>query len=228
MELPLIAKSLTGLLALGVAGTSAVYFGYFYENGGIHISELLKTTNPEKRFISNSLESSDQNWKDAWKKYREDHKNENKEPLSLSDWSRPSGEIKNDQNTPQSFVNACSSIKGEKVKDSKSSRYELALKYCTRDTLVKDLIEEKGSRSLLAKTGSSGTSEAWKAAWKTYVDDNKSNDSNLWTLDNWTTIKAQEDAPDSFMTKCETKSKEKWEDSKYLEVNKYCTELKKN
>ncbi|AEW45210.1 hypothetical protein MHC_01720 [Mycoplasma haemocanis str. Illinois] len=226
MEFPFIAKSLTGLLALGVTGASAVYFGYFYGNKGTRISELLKSANPEKRFIS--AEASDQKWKDAWKKYREDHKNENKDPLSLSDWSKPNGEIRNDQNAPQSFLNACSSLKEEHVKGVKSYRYELASKYCTRDTIVRDLIEEEGKRTLLEKTGSSGTSDAWKAAWKTYLDDNKSESSNLWSLNNWTTIKSQIEAPESFMTQCETKSKESLESVKYSEVYKYCTELKKN
>ncbi|AEG72664.1 hypothetical protein MHF_0388 [Mycoplasma haemofelis Ohio2] len=224
MSVSAATKALAGASVMGAVGTGAFYLG---RDRGIPIAELIKASNPNKRLISSSKALTDQAWKDAWKAYIDAYKSNNKNPLNLRDWDSLSKE--GDQNAPQSLVEACSSLRGEKVSDAKSERYDLALKYCTRNTLVKDIIEEGGERVLLVKTSTTGTSAEWQAVWKSYKDDNTDNSKNLWSLNDWTSVKSSNDAPESFMTQCESKAKEaEWDlkSKKYLEVNKYCTSLK--
>ncbi|AEW45075.1 hypothetical protein MHC_01045 [Mycoplasma haemocanis str. Illinois] len=225
MAISLLSKSITGVLGLGTATVGAVYFGrdLIGNKAKISIEELIDTSNPDKRFIS---ASSDTYWREAWKAYIEDNKSNEKDVWNVAGWTSGTT-VTNNENAPSEFIQACDNKRSQKVLDKNDSLYSQVVKYCTRDTVVRDLINETEGRSLLVKNGDFATDSHWRAAWKLYRDDNPDG-SDKWNISNYTSIKSQENAQEAFAKMCEEKSQVKEHDltkSTYLDVLKYCTKV---
>ncbi|AEW45768.1 hypothetical protein MHC_04560 [Mycoplasma haemocanis str. Illinois] len=205
MPNPLFFKSLAVVGGVSVAAGAAIGIPQLLSNRGQTISELIKTRNPEKRLISSpSLEDSD--WKKSWEAYRKDNKGavKGKDTFQLPDWSGPISEaISDGVNALQSLLNACSEKSNQKVLPD-SKLYKDVLSYCTRGTLISDLIKDSG-KTALSKTASVDTKE-WKDAWERYRLANKSSSTDVWGVNTFSTVKenANQSPPEDFRTKCET------------------------
>ncbi|AEG72613.1 hypothetical protein MHF_0334 [Mycoplasma haemofelis Ohio2] len=209
---PFFTKAALGMGAASVTAAGAAYAGGVFspsEEKGELISKLIKTVNPDKRAIT-ATAGTDANWKEAWKRYREDNreKNPKEDVWKLESWVKPtSSSITNAEEAPAYFRSACTSRLSQKVSDVKSSLYKEVLEYCTRDTLVEDWVKDSG-KSLREK--GDGSSSEWKALWTKYREANKNKNSGQdeWKISKqqWTSV-TEESAPEEFRNKCETESK---------------------
>ncbi|CBY92257.1 hypothetical protein HF1_02490 [Mycoplasma haemofelis str. Langford 1] len=222
-----LTKGALGVAGLGTATTGAIYFGKDLISGDnrakTSIRELIKNVNPDKRLISGNA-VTDPYWQEAWKAYREGNKSNAKDIWNVTGWTQTTGNV-DIVNAPEAFINTCNSKLSEEVLDSNDPLYSQVVKYCVRDTLVSDLIGETKGKSLLVKGEGFGKDEHWKAVWKLYKQDNSSG-TDKWNLNNWTSIKDQEDAQEAFASMCMEKSKVKeykLTQPTYLDALKYCT-----
>ncbi|CBY93205.1 hypothetical protein HF1_11970 [Mycoplasma haemofelis str. Langford 1] len=103
----------------------------------------------------------------------------------------------------------------------------------SKKTIAK-LIEETGKKILLTKKEDANGAE-WKASWKKYREDNKTSEASKdpWTLSGfkggYSSSVSDEQAPSDFQDKCISLSGEEVEgveDSKYVQVDKWCTKDK--
>ncbi|AEW45114.1 hypothetical protein MHC_01240 [Mycoplasma haemocanis str. Illinois] len=204
----LIVKIASTLVAVGTASAGAIYFGTDWfkkdpKSVKSSIASLIQKSNPEKRLLTSSEQPSDKAWKDAWAKYRNQNKESN--PWGIASWTRVDSNVQGDINAPSDFISKCISQNSSEVLNSEDPLYKEVLDYCTRDTLIKDLIST--SKRLLVNSGSTD-SEAWNTAWKAYKDKNTNNQQNKdkWTLSDWNQKYGESSAPDSFKNKCIEKS----------------------
>ncbi|CBY92291.1 hypothetical protein HF1_02830 [Mycoplasma haemofelis str. Langford 1] len=203
-----MSVSLSSKLALGsLAGGSAIGGGilvgskYLGEDSKKSVlSALLKEKNPEKRFISKDDSSSGAFWKAAWKNYL---------TSSSNSWSLNIEGVKKDgtDTPPSSFVDKCVEKSGELVENEKDPLYSQVLSYCTRDTLIKDLVTENASKRFLDVASGKDTSQ-WKTSWDSYKskNENKTTRKDKWNLTDWQEKQGQNDVPESFKSKCTEKS----------------------
>ncbi|AEW45121.1 hypothetical protein MHC_01275 [Mycoplasma haemocanis str. Illinois] len=229
MNSVLLWKAILGLVAGATVTTGTIYFGTDLFRGEQKIekktiSTLLRDLNPDKRLLTSDIEASNQVWKDAWANYRNNNKESN--PWGIKTWSKVTQSVQSGDNAPDDFVSKCVYQGNLRVSNGSDSLYENALKYCTRDTLVEDLVKESG-RSLREK--GDGKSSEWKALWTKYREANKNKGvgQDEWKIsDNtWSSV-TEEDAPEKFRNKCETESKlkeSKFGSDSVQRVLSYCT-----
>ncbi|CBY92258.1 hypothetical protein HF1_02500 [Mycoplasma haemofelis str. Langford 1] len=205
-------KAAAGVLGAGtaVAGGALAYKGLTKPTTH-SIRDLLATKNPEKRLISKSADGSSTEWKSAWKLYLTSYKKDGKNPFSLNR-DKPNTEPDGNENAPSEFMSKCESLSKEMVVDKEDSRYQNVLIYCTRNTLVKDLIIESG-RTLLQESG-----DDWGASWKSYREANtgKGEKQDVWQLSDW---KDKQNADSPVSDDLKNKCKEKLESNAGVQVN---------
>ncbi|CBY92289.1 hypothetical protein HF1_02810 [Mycoplasma haemofelis str. Langford 1] len=220
--------------ALGLGAASATATGVAYANGVFSaseelISKLIKTSRPDKREIT-ATDGNDANWKEAWKRYREDNrdKNPNEDLWRLEGWTKPaSGNIDNTTPAISSFISECKSRLSHKASGIEDASYKEVLRYCTRDTLVKDLIIEniaKDGKQLLQD----GDTEGWNSAWQRYVDANKVKEKgkDKWKLSDWGSTSSDTTISTNFKNTCGSKSTSKAhtiDNEDYKDVVSWCT-----
>ncbi|CBY92314.1 hypothetical protein HF1_03060 [Mycoplasma haemofelis str. Langford 1] len=224
-----------GASAAALAGTGAaggIYFGTDLfkaeEVKKVSISSLIRDANPEKRLIT-ATTVGDADWKAAYKTYIERNKDNEKDIWSLKGWSKPVGEVTLTEAT-QEFLSACDSNSKVEVSEKEDPLYQQVLSYCTRNTLVSDLIKERSNGKQLLDTSSSGSGqeEEWKAAWGVYRTQNKDsgNGKNPWGINNWETEKEKEELPSDYKSKCAERVKKpahKFDNEDYVNVLAWCT-----
>ncbi|AEW45083.1 hypothetical protein MHC_01085 [Mycoplasma haemocanis str. Illinois] len=215
MPTSLLTKVALGTLGVGTVATGSVYLGkgLIISKTKISIEDLIDKFNPEKRFISFG---DNHHWNEAWKAYREG----NKDLWNISKITSTST-----TSAPKEFMDACDSKKSQEVLDKSDPLYSQVVKYCTRDTLVRDLINENEDRSLLEKGHNFKGDGDWKTVWDLYKNDN-SGSSDKWAINTWSSIKSETNAPAAFADMCIKRSEVKAHDlanPDYLDVLKYCT-----
>ncbi|AEG72583.1 hypothetical protein MHF_0303 [Mycoplasma haemofelis Ohio2] len=202
-------KGVAGVLGAGAVATGGALAYKGLSKPTTHsVKDLLSIKNPEKRLISKSLGGSSEEWKAAWKLYALDYKNNDKNPFSLTT-EKPTTDPDGKQEASTEFIDKCVSLSVGQVVDEKDNSYRDVLKYCTRATLIKDLISENHpNRKILSNTGSEDA-EGWKAAWSRYKQRNpaqKAQGNDEWKLTDWATH-STDDAPNGLKTKCGEKIK---------------------
>ncbi|AEW45084.1 hypothetical protein MHC_01090 [Mycoplasma haemocanis str. Illinois] len=216
-------KLAAGLLGVGTATVGGVLtYRSFIKPTTHSIRDLLAVKNPEKRLISRSADGSSAEWKAAWKLYLSAYQKDGKNPFSLNK-EKPNEEPNGNENAPSEFMNKCEGLSGNMVVDKEDERYKNVLSYCTRNTLIQDLIQESG-RTLLKETG-----DDWSASWKSYreVNSGKEQNQDIWKLSDWN---AKKGADSSISDDLKKKCKEKLEsnagiqvDDDYQNVVKWCS-----
>ncbi|CBY92284.1 hypothetical protein HF1_02760 [Mycoplasma haemofelis str. Langford 1] len=220
------AKAASAVAAASTASAGGIYFGTDLLKSKKTITDLIREKNPNKRLITSTTVSDDA-WKKAYKAYREENKEKERgqDSWKLSDWSKPNGNIQ-EADTTEEFINKCKSNSGLEASKDNDLLYQQVLKYCTRATLVSDLIAENNKgRRLLKSSGQEGEAD-WQKAWNVYKQQNIGKNSNPWSLADWDSKKAGNDLPTNYKTTCDTKSSEeafKTDDEKYLNVLNWCT-----
>ncbi|AEW45082.1 hypothetical protein MHC_01080 [Mycoplasma haemocanis str. Illinois] len=227
MSISIPTKVVAGVL---VGGTTTIG-GFLIHKGTSKvrthlIKDLLTVKNPEKRFIDKSDDGSSVEWKASWKSYREIYKDEENNPFSLT-----SSQLKatdSEVNAPSEFRNGCKLASLESVVDETDARYKTILSYCTRDTLVKDLILESGREII------DSSSEDWKESWKDYrkMNNDKPDKGDTWQLSDWNAKKGSDDSvSDDLKEKCKSKlsvrTGGKVSDD-YSNIVKWCSKPKKS
>ncbi|CBY92285.1 hypothetical protein HF1_02770 [Mycoplasma haemofelis str. Langford 1] len=223
MAISTTTKLVTGSLAsCSVVGGGVLagskYFGKETEKKPI--TTLLKEKNPEKRLIAQSSTGSEAEWKEAWKSYLTSGSN----VWSIEEGTKqPNGT----DNAPTSFIQKCMENSEVKVENEQDTTYFQVLSYCTRDTLIKDLIS--GTKRLLVNSSDQDT-EGWSASWSAYKSKNTNNQSgkDKWALDDWSQKHSESNVPESFKQKCGDKSSGKAYSQKslvedYSLVLEWCT-----
>ncbi|CBY92274.1 hypothetical protein HF1_02660 [Mycoplasma haemofelis str. Langford 1] len=184
------------------------------------IVTLIKDSRKDKRLMTKSNGGSEDHWKKGWKAYLDSKRN----IWGLSEWK--DSPVDTDP-APTSFMNKCESVSREEVVDESDERYVAILNYCTRDTLVSDLISETKGKTLLVKdTNNPSTNSDWLKVWGDYKTKNNGASTDEWDIGSWTSNKDQNNVPVAFMDKCEEKSKVKahrLDQPEYLKVLEYCT-----
>ncbi|AEW45791.1 hypothetical protein MHC_04675 [Mycoplasma haemocanis str. Illinois] len=206
-------------IPLLIAGaTSTVGIGVFSINGFRSTKENTRTIssflseNPTKRAISIG---EDSDWNKAWTAYKGSGKDI---------WKLGSG-----SSVPVEFKNTCKKEFESKVSGTDSEGYKNFISYCTRDTLIFDLLKDSGEVPL-SKT-EEATSEGWKKAWESYIEanQNKPDGQDDWKINNFKSEKSNKDkALDAFRDVCESNlgSKEIFKDILLDQVKKWCTKPK--
>ncbi|AEW45743.1 hypothetical protein MHC_04435 [Mycoplasma haemocanis str. Illinois] len=218
MALSTVAKLTIGLGTVGGVAGSAVGVNYLISKGP-SISELIKSKNPEKRLLDKN--SSSELWKAAWKAYREANKNEEKDIWGIEGWKK--GDATTVEEAPEAFKKGCESrIEGS------SKLYDEVVNYCTRKTILADLVGDDPNRKLLAKV-EGGNTDAWKSAWAEYKKEGTNHNGsgeNDWKLSDWSSVNSSTEAAGSFMDKCKSNSEKEGHDTStllYQKLLKYCT-----
>ncbi|CBY92299.1 hypothetical protein HF1_02910 [Mycoplasma haemofelis str. Langford 1] len=225
-------KAASTFAAAGTAAAGGVYFGtdIFKEKNTVTkrtIASLLREKHPQKRLIS-SDSISDPDWRKAYKLYREENKDRDKgqDTWKLDSWTRPS-EVSQEVDATSEFISKCNSSKLLEVSGELDSLYQQVLKYCTRDTLVKDLISESSGKRLLSSSEGQDA-EAWSKVWDAYKTQNNvdGKGKDVWEFSDWSEKKSGTDLPKDFKTKCDEKAKLPTftlENENYRNVLSWCT-----
>ncbi|CBY92277.1 hypothetical protein HF1_02690 [Mycoplasma haemofelis str. Langford 1] len=147
------------------------------------ISKLISSTRPDRRLLFDGYQKksdgSQEVWKFAWNKYRNDFSSGAPNPFSLN--------ITNVDNAPVEFRNACKKLFSEQVLNTEDEKYTWGIEYCTRPTLVSDWIWGQGYEVVSDQGGE------WNTLWNKY----KTN--NFWQITDST---SNDQAPQAFKTKC--------------------------
>ncbi|AEW45097.1 hypothetical protein MHC_01155 [Mycoplasma haemocanis str. Illinois] len=200
MSLPVKLSIGTLVGGVTVTGGALVYREVYKTPSKKPIYELIKTLNRDKRLISKSETGNSKEWQAVWKLYKEEYQNKESNPLSIN-----SEQLKNstsNQDAPTEFMNKCESFSRELVLDEKNGRYQDVIKYCTRNTLVQDLVSESG-RKLIDETNGN-----WSESWKSYraANSGKGNNQDTWQLSDWESKKnADSTISDNLKVKCKEK-----------------------
>ncbi|CBY92259.1 hypothetical protein HF1_02510 [Mycoplasma haemofelis str. Langford 1] len=227
MPIPsLLMKGIAGLAAASVVSVSSIYFGTDLLKSKRSVSELIKALRKDKRLITGSS-VEDPYWKAAWKKYRADNNSKASDAWGIKGWVKVVGEIPDD-NAPQDFINSCKDKRERKIVNENNPLFFQVVSYCSRDTLVSDLIKENYPSKKILEKVDQGNSDGWKAAWASYKNVNtvKTKDHDIWKLTDWPSQSA-ENAPDTFMNKCAEKVKVTAFDlnnEDYLNAVRWCTQ----
>ncbi|AEW45078.1 hypothetical protein MHC_01060 [Mycoplasma haemocanis str. Illinois] len=218
-------KLSAGLLGAGtvVAGGVLTYKNLIKSPTHL-IRDLLAVKNPEKRLLSQSDDGSSDEWKTSWKSYIEKYKNQESNPFSLT-----SSQLKDTiVNAPSEFRNGCKSTSLDKVVDETDLRYQAILSYCTRDTLVKDLILESGREIIDSSSGD------WNESWKDYrhINNGKQDKEDTWQLSDWKDKKGNDAlVSEDLKKKCESKISGKTGgkvNDDYSNIVRWCSKPKKS
>ncbi|CBY92261.1 hypothetical protein HF1_02530 [Mycoplasma haemofelis str. Langford 1] len=189
-------KAAAGVLGAGTAAAGgALAYKELSKPKTYSIKSLLISKNQDKRLLVKDKDGSSTEWKAAWKAYL----NSGNNIWKLPEWKTPPVA---EEKAPNSFMDACSSNSGVMVESVSSQEYKNVLSFCTRDTVVKDLIEESG------RVLNSDTNGGWSKSWKSYRDLNKDKEKtkDSWQLTDWESSKASDDAISAdFKKKCNDK-----------------------
>ncbi|AEG72596.1 hypothetical protein MHF_0317 [Mycoplasma haemofelis Ohio2] len=220
------AKAASAVAAASTASAGGIYFGTDLLKSKKTITDLIREKNPNKRLITSTTVSDDA-WKKAYKAYREENKEKERgqDSWKLSDWAKPNGDIQ-EVNTTAEFINKCKSNSGLEASKDNDLLYQQVLKYCTRATLVSDLIAENNKGRRLLKSSGQGDDNGWQTVWSTYKQHNSGKTNDTWSLTDWSGKKGGNELPTNYKTTCDTKSSEeafKTDDEKYLNVLNWCT-----
>ncbi|CBY92316.1 hypothetical protein HF1_03080 [Mycoplasma haemofelis str. Langford 1] len=225
-----LAKGASAAALTGTAATGGIYFGtdLFKNENKTAISSLIKNTNPEKRLIT-SKGVGDDVWKKAYKAYREANKDNEKDIWGLKDWTKPNDPIV-ETNATEEFISKCDSNSKAEVSNKDDLLYKQVLAYCTRDTLVSDLISEGNTGKKLLDKNVSGSDQdsGWQEAWKVYRTQNSSKGAGQdpWGLESWDTKKDKDELPNNYKDKCvehANKPAHQLDDENYRNVLSWCT-----
>ncbi|AEW45135.1 hypothetical protein MHC_01345 [Mycoplasma haemocanis str. Illinois] len=219
-------KVVLGFSSVGTITTGALYVSGIFKNRvkKIAIYSLLNDANPEKRLITSKAVEDDV-WKKAYMTYRTENKSLDKDIWNLKDWNKPSNPVI-ETNATEEFISKCEFNSKVKVTGTDDLLYRQVLAYCTRDTLVSDLIKEGTTgRTLLTNTSSD---EDWKAVWNTYKSSNEvaSGGIDKWKFSDWSEKKGGDTLPTEYKARCSEKASEpafKTTDIKYLDVLNWCS-----
>ncbi|AEG72565.1 hypothetical protein MHF_0283 [Mycoplasma haemofelis Ohio2] len=224
MSISVPAKVALGTLAGGATATGGAlaYRGIFQSKEDSikskkSVSELIKTFNKDKRLISKSESGDSAEWKAVWKLYATAYRSKDENPFSLTQ-EKPQTEPSGSESAPKEFMDKCESISREEVDNEYDSRYQNALKYCTRDALVRDLILESG-RVLF-------DGEGWKQGWQNYASSNPKEGEDAWKLSDWRAKKNDNNyVSEELKKKCESKLAGKMDSEKgdYQNVVNWCS-----
>ncbi|CBY93239.1 hypothetical protein HF1_12310 [Mycoplasma haemofelis str. Langford 1] len=200
-----------GTAAAGMASAAAGYYAFSPSDKEERVISSLLSEDPSRRAIADN-----EDWSSAWSKYKASNKDV---------W-----DLKNsDAEVPEVFKTACKNRLESKVSGRDSEGYRDFVSYCTRDTLVSDLIKDRGKELLDKSKG--GSDAGWIKVWKDYISDDrnksKAKDGDIWKLTGWETENSKNDkAPDVFMTACESNAKKPiydFNNSLFLDTFKFCT-----
>ncbi|AEW45131.1 hypothetical protein MHC_01325 [Mycoplasma haemocanis str. Illinois] len=227
-----LVKSISLVALAGTGATVGVYFGtdlFMVEKEKvkrISIFSLMRNVNPEKRLITVTA-VGDVDWKSSYKIYREQNKNNEKDIWNLKGWSK-SLDTTTLIDATSEFLSACDANSKVEVSGKEDPLYKQVLDYCTRNTLVSDLIKEQNKGKNLLDTSGTGQEEGWKAAWGVYRVHNKDKGGgqNPWGIGNWETEKEKEDLPGDYKSKCAEHAKQPahtLDDENYKNVLAWCT-----
>ncbi|AEW45765.1 hypothetical protein MHC_04545 [Mycoplasma haemocanis str. Illinois] len=135
--------------------------------------------------------ADDEDWTKSWTEYKR----------SAKDIWR----LGSDANVPSSFKSECKKRSESKVSGIDSDEYKNFLAYCTRDTLISDLL--KDSKETLLNSSEGAETDGWKSAWTRYINENKEKGSDVWAVADFNSKKnnTNENAPEDFRKKCESK-----------------------
>nr|WP_045118308.1 hypothetical protein [Mycoplasma haemocanis] len=198
-----------GKVGAGIAASTAVLgtigiVTKISKKVAVPIKTLLEKSRPDKRLLFAARGASNSDWKSAWKRYINQHKGSNEDPFTLGTFSG--------EDAPNNFMSKCESLFEEKVVYESDDKYNLALEFCTRDTLASDFIWEQGKRVL-----NGGDNDSWSNVWSQYK-----RDGDLWNLN-----KSQESqVPQEFKNRCSEETNSKAQDAnspKVLAAVKYCS-----
>ncbi|AEW45117.1 hypothetical protein MHC_01255 [Mycoplasma haemocanis str. Illinois] len=216
---------------VGTASIGGIYFGtdLLKQRSNLlkkTISSLLKEKNAEKRLIDFSAPIGDKAWKEAWKAYREANKTTN--PWGITGWSQTSSAVDSNVDAPKDFVDKCSIKSSLAVEGVEDAVYREVLSYCTRATLVSDLISENNKGRKILKSTDQNEEANWKKVWDVYKSRNsvKTKDGDIWKLKDWETKHSGDVLPDNYKTTCDSKILEevfKTDDERYLNALNWCT-----
>ncbi|AEW45531.1 hypothetical protein MHC_03355 [Mycoplasma haemocanis str. Illinois] len=201
------------VLSIGTIGGVATAGGYSYHLSQLStISSLIEADEEVTQLTS---KSSEEDWKDAWKSYKETNN-----IWKLSDYSS--------ENSPQSFKDECEKRGKQKVKGSNNAEFQNFKKLCSRNFTVSEWLKKSGLS--LLEQGSESTK--WDAAWTKYKaepknkkDDSNPADTDVWGISDWSSKKSENTASDGFKTKCAAQSKVKIknkEEELYKQVSSWC------
>ncbi|CBY93161.1 hypothetical protein HF1_11530 [Mycoplasma haemofelis str. Langford 1] len=207
----------TSLLAAGATATAGV--GAFAAKGLLPHKELISSLiskDPSKRVIGSEEQEY---WKKAWEKY----KGSGKDVWKLGTLNGES---------PSEFKNECKNKLNSEVSDQNSSEYKDFLLYCSRDTLVSDLIRENNPNKELI-TSTEVTAQEWVDNWKRYLADSrtdKQGKDSILGLSDWSSVHSTDTkAPATLISKCSESFKTPFYDVRgalYLNVLEFCTKAR--
>ncbi|CBY92290.1 hypothetical protein HF1_02820 [Mycoplasma haemofelis str. Langford 1] len=225
------AKVASGVAAASTASVGGIYFGtdlFNQQSKSLKrtVSSLLREKNPEKRLINPSVAVGDKAWKEAWSRYRNANKTTN--PWGVTGWSQTSETVNSDTAAPEDFISKCSTKSALEVSGTEDSIYNEVLSYCTRATLVSDLISENNRNRKILKSTDQNQEGDWKKVWDVYKskNSNKAKDGDVWKLQGWEAKHSGDTLPDNYKTTCDSKIVEevfKLDDQRYLNVLSWCT-----
>ncbi|AEW45125.1 hypothetical protein MHC_01295 [Mycoplasma haemocanis str. Illinois] len=220
----LLTKAVFVTAVVGTATGGGIYFGSdLFKSTPVNISSLMKEVDPQRRLITTS-EAGDDYWKAAYKSYRES----GKDVWGLGVGSSISQEL---IDATSEFIAKCKSNGQLNVYGKDDPLYRQVLAYCTRNTTVRDLIEEgkTGRRLLDASANGSDKETGWEDAWKAYRTQNNvggGSGKNPWGVEGWESKRAGDTLPTNYKTKCAEKAKQpayKLDDENYRNVLAWCT-----
>ncbi|CBY92265.1 hypothetical protein HF1_02570 [Mycoplasma haemofelis str. Langford 1] len=187
-------KGAAGVLGLGATATGgALLYKGLSKPQTYSIKFLLASKNTNKRLLVKSNDGSEAHWKAAWKAYLTSKNN----IWNLKEWKDSPVQ---DENAPSSFMDACTSNSNGEVEDTASKEYINVLSFCTRNTLVKDLVLE--SNRVLNDDSNGG----WSESWKSYRSSNQSKEKDDWQLTDWNDKKSSDDTiSENLKTQCKDK-----------------------
>ncbi|AEW45099.1 hypothetical protein MHC_01165 [Mycoplasma haemocanis str. Illinois] len=223
MSVSLPVKLALGTLAGGATAVGGVFAYKEISKPSVKekksIATLISDLRKDKRLMTKSNGGSEDYWKKGWKDYLDSKKN----IWNLSEWKDSSSDS---DPAPTAFMDKCEALSKEEVVDESDERYSAVFNYCTRDTLVSDLISETRGKSLLVKDTTSPSNADWLKTWGSYKTKNNGATTDEWNIGDWTNNKNQNNVPAAFMDKCLEKSKMKahsFDQPEYLKVLEYCT-----
>ncbi|AEG72607.1 hypothetical protein MHF_0328 [Mycoplasma haemofelis Ohio2] len=201
---PIALKGAAGALGMAtVAGVVKMSVGS--STSPQLISSLLEKNHPDKRLLFKARGANSPDWKRAWQRYVASHSGTRKNPFSVSLSSSSNGDA------PVPFMEKCEALFKEKVQSVDDDKYEQALEYCTRDTLVSDFVWTSGKQ--LAGDGELAS------LWKKYFESSD----DFWNLKSG---KSASDMHNDFKTKCSKEFEVKTGDAKHPSVSRvinYCS-----
>ncbi|AEW45577.1 hypothetical protein MHC_03585 [Mycoplasma haemocanis str. Illinois] len=208
---------LAGSLGTAVVG-GGVYLTIRDSSKPISITHLLTS----ERGLLLLSESNDVKWQDAWKNYRDSHKENGsnnyreKDTWNIKNWSTKKGE----DSVPEEFKEECKKRAKLETYGKNNKEYQNVKSWCTRPKKVSELLSSEGKKALLKGNGDEGE---WGKSWEKYRAHHQKQpssgainyqDQDELGVSSWTTKRSETNVPNEYKTACQTKSEA------YIEVEK--------